>query len=521
MSDARRRLEYEVVRRFARGEHKRAIARTLGIDRKTVRRILSDNARRRDEEELEPLRKPRAPRRSKLDAHADFICELVTRYPDIRAKRVLEELEERGFDGGYTIVREYLKRIRPKPEREPFQLVETPPGKQAQVDWAHGCLADETKLYALLVTLGFSRYQYIEHCADMRQPTVFRVLIRAFEDIGGVPLELVFDSMAGIVDRWEAGVPVLNLRAIDFAAYYHFSYHIAPRNDGKYKGKVERNVRTWRESFLNGRTLVSLEASNRLLTHWLVRRHNPRKHPKRPESRAELLAQEGLQPLPRVPYDAREMAWRLVDGYGYVRFEHNFYRAPRGWVGRWVGVRAGERELELYGPMAERLVRHARAPRGAGKYVPPPEEKTGGRRQIAELMERFAAWGEAPAAWARQLRQRKRYAGVELTRVAQMQESYCLDDLLAAIAHALRYGAYDARSIARILEAQATPRTARERLNERARDEIRRRMATAPVEQRGPAAYGRLLAATAPTRKTPEDQANERDDPRRPAEQDP
>jgi transposase len=508
MSEARTRLEYEVVRRFARGERKRAIARTLGIDRKTVRRVLKDNAARRTEGEAAEERSAAAPRRSKLDAHADFINELLRLYPDIRAKRVLEELEERGFDGGYTIVREYLKRTRPRPasESEEYQLVETPPGKQAQVDWAHGHLADATKLYALLVTLGFSRYQYIEHCTDMLQPTIFRVLIRAFEDIGGVLAELVFDSMPGIVDRWEAGVPVLNLRALDFAAYYHFSYHIAPRNDPEYKGKAERNVRTWRESFLNGRTLISLEDSNLLLRQWLDRRHNPRKHPKRPESRRELLAQEGLQPLPPVPYDARETAWRLVDAYGYVRFEHNFYRAPHGWVGRWVCLRAGERDVELYGPLAQPLARHERAPRGVGRYVPPPEPDAAGRRRVAELMERFAAWGEAPQAWARQLRQRKRYAGVELARVAQMQESYGLDDLLAAIGHALRYGAYDAQSIARILEAQATPRTARERLNERARDEIRRRMATAPVQQRGTAAYGRLLAGSAPTRQTPQDE---------------
>jgi len=73
----------------------------------------------------------RTPRASKLDRHRSFIAGLLRRYPDIRATRLHEDLRAQGFDGGYTIVRERLNELRPKPERdEPYQLVITAPGKQ-------------------------------------------------------------------------------------------------------------------------------------------------------------------------------------------------------------------------------------------------------------------------------------------------------------------------------------------------------------------------------------------------------
>jgi hypothetical protein len=203
------------------------------------------------------------------------------------------------------------------------------------------------------------------------------------------------------------------------------------------------------------------------------------------------------------------VAWRLVDGYGYARFEHNFYRAPSGQVGQWVCVRAGQRQVELYDALAKPLAHYERAPRGAGQYVPPPETNPKARRRIGELLERFIAWGQAPEKWAREVRQRKRYAGVELARVVDLQEDYRLEDLLAAIEHALQYGAYDARSVGRILEARAAPRTPAERLSQRTRDEIRRKMASAPVHQRGTAAYGRLLAGPAQTPEAPAEQDDE------------
>jgi transposase len=295
MDERRTRLMYEVNRLHGVGESMRAIARILHIDRRTARRILNEVEQRRDQgddalAQLELQR--RVPRPSKLDRHRDFIAEVLGRYPDIRATRLHEELVAVGFDGGYTIVRQYLKEVRPKPKKRTAHLVETEPGKQAQADWSPYTLADGTPLYCFSCVLSYSRYLYAEFCTDMRQTTVFRQLRAAFEAFGGVPHEIVFDSMPGIVDRWELDQPVLNLHAVDFAVYYDTGLHIAPRADGAYKGKVERPFRYIEESLLNARTLHTVQQARDTMAWWLEHKANPRTHSRLKRRPIDMLDEE-------------------------------------------------------------------------------------------------------------------------------------------------------------------------------------------------------------------------------------
>ena len=172
--DARTRLAYEVTRLQAKGTSIRGIARALAISRPTVRRILAElDERRANGDDLVPKAPTRAPRPSKLDPYTNVITELVQRYPDIRATRLLEELQERGFDGKYSIVRTHLNTIRPKPTPRAYNVVETAPGKQGQNDWSPYSLADKTMVYGFSSVLSFSRYQYLRFCDNMRQEPSF------------------------------------------------------------------------------------------------------------------------------------------------------------------------------------------------------------------------------------------------------------------------------------------------------------------------------------------------------------
>jgi len=495
--DARIRLMYEVSRRRARGESIRGIARALGIARKTVRRLLSDLEERRTagDDVLGQAASKRSPRPSKLDPYVDVITELVQKYPDIRATRLHEELSARGFDGKYTIVREYLKKIRPRPKKRAYNVVETPPGKQAQVDWSTYALADGTPVYAFSCILSYSRYQYIHFCSDMRQPTLFRQLMRAFAYHGGLAQEYVFDSMPGIVDRWEFGSPVLNLRAVDFAAYHGIALHIAPRGDGPYKGKVERIFWFTEESLLNARTFHTLAELNTTCDWWLKKRCNVREHTRTRRRPLDALADENLAPLPTNPYDDRELAHRIVDSYSYVRFDGNFYRVPDAHVGRWVYVRASDSEVTVVSGAATVIARHPRGPRNERLYIPPPEKRRRPhRRPIAVLLTCFDAWGADVRRFADNIRRNKRYASMELERLLQLRTTWTAEDILRAIEHAARYAAYSADAVEHILEATAKPRTLEDQLAEGARRQIQQAMATSPVVQRDLAAYARLLS---------------------------
>jgi transposase len=511
MNSERQRLNYEVVRRRVRGESIHGINRALGVSRKTIRRILREMDARRsagDNVLTEGLRSRRAPRPSKLDRYAQDIEALVTQYPDIHATRLHEELVARGFDGGYTIVREYLKRLRAqkKPPKDSSVLVVTSPGRQAQVDWSTYALADGTPYYAFSFILCHSRYQYMAFLPDMRQTTLFRQLRLSLEKIGGVVEEVVFDSMPTVVDRWEFDQPILNLRAVDFAAYYGFSIHIAPRAQGQYKGKVERRFRHLEGSLLNARTFYSLTEANEKLVWWLSEHCNQRVHSRTKKRPIDLLPEDqaALHALPAHPYDDRDLAFCLVDGYGYVNFDGNHYKAEGQAVGNWVYLRASDDEVAIFSSSVERVQSYQRHARNSGIYDPAPlKDRRPRRHAVAELVQCFAGWGPVALQFAQAVQKRQHHAGLELSRILSLRERYAAEDILHAIEHSNRYAAYSARSVERVLQVRAKPLSVGDMLAARTRERIKNTMAAAIVGQRPLAAYQYLLKGPATSQSIP------------------
>src|SRR5713226_1838703 len=108
-----------------------AIARRTGRDPKTVRKYIERGIEA-------PVYGPRSVGRpSKLAAYLDFLRERVTAFPELSAARLTREIRELGYAGAYTAVKRYLATIRPENGPKPFEVrFETPPGVQAQVDFA-------------------------------------------------------------------------------------------------------------------------------------------------------------------------------------------------------------------------------------------------------------------------------------------------------------------------------------------------------------------------------------------------
>jgi len=106
-----------------------AIARKVGCDRKTVRKYL--------ERGLDvPVYGPRAPRERLIDQFESYLRDRVLAFPDLSGARLLREIREIGYEGSYSAVTDFLREIRPS-KQSPFERrFETPPGRQAQVDFA-------------------------------------------------------------------------------------------------------------------------------------------------------------------------------------------------------------------------------------------------------------------------------------------------------------------------------------------------------------------------------------------------
>src|SRR5262249_44027050 len=138
---SREALIHDIVLLAQQGMSERAIARALHVGRNRVRAIVMAHAAARDgAEPPSALPPPPAKRPSMLDAHGDFIRDLMVRFPDITAQRVYEELcarQDPVFDGSYTIVKQLVRTMRPRPVVEVSTPVEEPdPGKVAECDWA-------------------------------------------------------------------------------------------------------------------------------------------------------------------------------------------------------------------------------------------------------------------------------------------------------------------------------------------------------------------------------------------------
>jgi transposase len=107
-----------------------AIARRVGLDRKTVRRYIARG--------LEPpVYGPRKPRTTQLLRFERYLRERIAAFPQLTGRRLHRELRDLGYNGGYTILTEFLRDIRPVSAPEFEVRFETPPGRQAQVDFAH------------------------------------------------------------------------------------------------------------------------------------------------------------------------------------------------------------------------------------------------------------------------------------------------------------------------------------------------------------------------------------------------
>jgi transposase len=216
------------------------VARQFNCDYRTVKRYC-------EEEQTE--KKPRKAKVSKLDPFKSMIEEKVDACCSYNSIYLM--LRKRGYSGKYSILANYCKRHHDAQTRKATIRFETTPGLQGQVDWKedmtlHTRSGEAITIQIFLFLLGYSRTKYIELTLDKSQDTLKKAMISAFQYIGGVPKEIIFDNMKTVVDQSKTQYrnAVINEKFYSFSKDMGFEVWACRPYRPQTKGKVEALART-------------------------------------------------------------------------------------------------------------------------------------------------------------------------------------------------------------------------------------------------------------------------------------
>ncbi len=292
------------------GLPKSTIAKRVGVSRRTLYHWLATG--KLDRAVNAPVRYP--PRPTKLDPYKAIIIERLDVYPELTAVRLFEEVHAAGYPGSLTQLKVFVRQVRPRPEPEPVVRFETPPGQQAQVDFAE-CRFPWGKRFALVVVLGYSRHLWLQFYPRQTMQVLCRGLEAAFRFFGGVPRELLFDQLKAVViddQRAVGGRVVENPEFLRFAAHWSFRIRTCRPYRAQTKGKVERPIRYIRQSLVYGRDFAGDADLNAQALHWLATVANVRVHQttkEQPQVRFVRDERAALQPLAARPYRSLLGPW--------------------------------------------------------------------------------------------------------------------------------------------------------------------------------------------------------------------
>jgi len=372
---------YALLQHLRAGDSNRRIKRDLGIDRRTVQKyrewaeeygLLGGSLPPIEElyqlmEETMPTQQP-PQSQSTVEPYRKQVVKL--REQGVEVSAIKARLEERGFAGSYMAVYRFVRQLEPI-RADVTVRVETPPGEEAQVDFGYaGYMIDpktgEThKTWAFVMTLSWSRHQYVEFVFNQKTPNWLRLHRNAFAFFGGVPQRVVIDNLkAGITKAcWDD--PQVQVTYRECAEHYGFLIAPCRPRTPEHKGKVEQGgVHYVKRNFLGGREQTTITQANQDVKVWCLTTAGQRQHgttKAQPLVRFAETEEAALQPLPETPYDLA--VWKQVKLHRdcYVVFDNAYYSAPFRLVGQQLRVRGGGQEIRLYTSDYQLVATHERA----------------------------------------------------------------------------------------------------------------------------------------------------------------
>ena len=366
-----------IIRSYREGKSQRRISRELSINRKTVKKYISEYEERLSQgsclKQTQSSYLSEAPSykgciRGKIKLTEEVIeaidgllelnqqkKEQGLRKQMLKKKDILEELHRQGFDIGYTTVCNYITaKMRHSFLPEAFIRQIYQPGESCEFDWGEVKLkinGQRTKLQLAVFTSAYSNHRYAFIYNRQDTLSFMDAHVRYFDAMGGVYHLMVYDNMRVAVSKFvglhekEPTKALLELRG-----YYGFSHRFCNTYRANEKGHVERSVEyVRRKAFALKDSFDSIEDAQA----WLIQVLGKLNHTKQKtvgKSATELIGQEKevLGVLPAAPLVCAEQMQLRVDKYATVSYRTNRYSVSDELVGKFVDVFIHADKLRIY-----------------------------------------------------------------------------------------------------------------------------------------------------------------------------
>ena len=438
---------------------KRAIASRLGIHRDTVTRALAADT---------PPTYEREPRGSILDPYKPKIHALLTQDPNLSGVRIQEIIAGEGYPGKISILRSFLREIRPQYKLPPVYIrMDYHPAEYAQIDW--GEMPDPVlwegqlcKVHAFVMVMCFSRLLYLEFSLATKLEDFLRCHQNGLRFFGGSPKSCVYDNLSSVVKRRRGTDITLNETFQQFAGYYCFKPHPCWPNSPNQKGAVERPVDYIKGNFWAGRYFADFTDLDRQRWEWLNETANARVHSvtrQRPvehfeEERGDLLA------LPPEPFDTDRVLYPVVSKDCVVRIDTNDYSVPWQTAQR---HRLKKIEVRVDGvwvrivEKGEEVARHARSFARHQQIIDRSHYDGLWKSRAAVAFKTLEngfleAYGDVGRHFYNGLGRKTERLESSLQTIVRLEQRYPHDDIVAALSVAVQNGTFDAAVVQYLLQ---------------------------------------------------------------------
>jgi transposase len=430
------------------------IARELALDPRTVAKWF-------EEKQFRPRKTGSRP--SKLDPFKDDIVRMLEAH-QYTATQIYQRIQELGFNGSYTIVKKYVRKIRPRRSPAFLKLVFAP-GECAQVDWgSYGSVnvgSTRRRLSFFVMVLCYSRMMYVEFTVSQTMEHFLACHQNGFNFFGGVPRKVMVDNLkSAVLKRIVGQAPVFNPKYLDFANHYGFTIFPCNVRKGNEKGRVENGVGYVKKNFLSGLDIPDFAAIHPAVKYWLDTIANVRIHGETKKKPRDLFSEEKsrLHPLAPHPYDIATVSQVRASSQFRITLDTNRYSVPAEYAGTHLTLKAYPDRLCIYS-QEKLLARHARSYDRHQDFEDPdhPKELLAQRKNARDqkILMRFLTLSPKAQDYYRELESRRLNLRHHLRQIVALSEIYDADSVARAMEDAFTFQAFSCEYIANLLEQRS------------------------------------------------------------------